>query len=144
MHFLTLKKKCENKTKVHEVHKIFHYIVIRCWSKFWSTIKFSAYFPFFILERNNIERKTFFYKISRNTQNWCSKIRLFSFDALRLLWTKDQLHVALIKWQLSRTDTSLKRGSSTGIFLWILCNFPKTFIYGAALDDCSCWFLQSS
>ena len=50
----------------------------------------------------------------------------------------------LIKLQVSRPETSLKRDSSTVIFLWILHNFSKNLIYGTALSNCSCWFLRSN
>ena len=48
------------------------------------------------------------------------------------------------KLQASRSEISLKRDSSTGIFLWILRNFLKNFIYRTPPDDCSSWFLHSN
>ena len=39
---------------------------------------------------------------------------------------------------------SLWKDSSTDIFLWILCNFPRNIIYRTPPDDCSCWFLHSN
>ena len=56
-----------------------------------------------------------------------------------LSWT----HI-LIKLQVSRIATSLKRDSNTSIFLWILRKCSNIFIYGTAPDDCSCWFLRSN
>ena len=38
----------------------------------------------------------------------------------------------------------LKRDSSTDIFPWISCSFPKHLVYRAPLDDWSCWFLHSN
>ena len=58
-------------------------------------IEFSVYFTFLKLKRKRIERKIFFNKVSHNNQNYLGKIRLVFFDAHRLLWMKDQLHMAL-------------------------------------------------
>ena len=46
--------------------------------------------------------------------------------------------------KVSRSETSLKRDSSTGIFLWILGNFSKNLIYKTCLDDYSWWLLCSN
>ena len=46
--------------------------------------------------------------------------------------------------QISRSETSLKRDSGTGIFLWIFHNFSIHLIYRTPPDDYSCWFLCSN
>ena len=46
--------------------------------------------------------------------------------------------------QVSRPETSLKRDSGTGIFLWIFCNSSKSLIHRTPPDDCFCWFLHSN
>ena len=48
----------------------------------------------------------------------------------------------LTKLQVSRPGT-LKRDSSTGILLCILCNFSAGLIYRTPPDNWSCWFLCS-
>ena len=54
------------------------------------------------------------------------------------------LEYLLTTLQTSRPETSLKRDSSTGIFLWIFFNFSKNLIYRKPPDHCSCWFLCSN
>ena len=48
------------------------------------------------------------------------------------------------KVTVSRPKTSLKRDSSTGIFMWILCSFSKNIIYRISLDNCFCRFRCSN
>ena len=73
---------------------------------------------------------------------------LYKIDVLKKLPKLTGKHLSwthiLIKLQVSRIETSLKRDSNTSIFLWILRKCSKNSIYGTAPDDCSCWFLHSN
>ena len=72
-----------------------------------------------------------------------SQIGVFKNFA-KLTWKHLCWSYFLTMLQVSRPETSLKRDSGIGIFLWIFCNSSKSLIHRTPPDDCFCWFLHSN